>query len=59
MSKEILVEILKAAGMDGAQLKKLHQEFERRHPAEHEELLRFLGIKDAERAAIRAGSRQG
>jgi hypothetical protein len=57
MKKEIMVEVLKAAGLGEEQLKKLHKEFERRHPAEHEEFLNWLGIPAAEALEIRKASR--
>jgi len=57
MKKEIMVEALKAVGLDDAQLKKFHQEFERRHPAEHAEFLDWLGVPEAEALEIRKASR--
>lgn len=57
MSKEKMVEVLKAAGMDEAQLRKLHREFERLHPEGHAEFLRFLGVSEKEALEIRKASR--
>lgn len=57
MTKEIFVKALKAAGVDDAQLRKFHQTLERNHPAEHNELLEWLGIDKAARLEIKAASR--
>lgn len=57
MKKEIMVEVLRAAGLNDEQLKKLHREFEKRYPAEHEAFLCFLGLNEPERTEIRKASR--
>ena len=52
-----MIEVLKSTGMNEVQLKKLHQEFEKRYPAEHEEFLIWLGLNSVERIEIRNASR--
>ena len=51
------VEMLQAAGMDEAAMKRWHVEFERRAPGGHEEFLLSLGIPAGEVARIRSWSR--
>ena len=57
MTKEIFVKALKIAGVNDAQLKKFHETLEQKHPAEHEELLNWLGIDKAKQLEIREASR--
>ena len=57
MTKEQFVGVLKAAGITEEQMKKLHAEFERRLPQEHQSFLEYLNIGAAEIAAIRAASK--
>lgn len=57
VTKDQFVAILRDSGITEAQMRTLHQLFEKRHPAEHEAFLRALGAKEAEVAAIRAWSR--
>ena len=52
-----MIEVLKAAGLDDTQLKKFHQEFERRYPTEHGEFLKWLTIPDDKALEIRKASR--
>ena len=51
--KDSWVEMFEAIGLDEGQMGAWHVEFERRFPDQHEEFLRWLGIDDAEVAAIR------
>lgn len=57
LTKDQFVAVLEAAGINAAQREKLHREFERRHPAAHEQFLAWLGIPAAEAARIREHSR--
>ncbi|WP_044891798.1 hypothetical protein [Opitutus terrae] len=57
ITKEQFVAILRDSGITDAQMGKLHQLFEQRHPEAHEAFLRFLQIDEAEAKAIRARSR--
>ncbi len=57
MTKEIIVEVFKAAGISDKQMKAIHSEFEKRHPAEHADFLKYLGISDKESLEIRKASR--
>jgi DNA-binding transcriptional MerR regulator len=54
---QLWVEMLEAAGMDEAAMKRWHMEFERRAPDSHEEFLLSLGIPAGEVARIRSWSR--
>jgi MerR family transcriptional regulator, thiopeptide resistance regulator len=54
---QLWVEMLEAAGMDEAAMKRWHQEFERRAPDGHEEFLLSLGIPAPEVVRIRSWSR--
>ena len=54
---QLWVEMLEAAGMDGAAKKRWHMEFERRAPEGHREFLLSLGIPAGEVARIRSWSR--
>ena len=53
---QLWVEMLEAAGMDDAAMKRWHMEFERRAPDGHEEFLLCLGIPVTEVARIRSWS---
>ncbi|MDD3448794.1 MAG: hypothetical protein PHF72_07155 [Gammaproteobacteria bacterium] len=55
MNKERWVEVFVAAGLDAAQMRRWHAEFERRYPAGHQGFLEWLGLSPAEVAAIRDG----
>jgi DNA-binding transcriptional MerR regulator len=54
---QLWVEMLEAAGMDEAAMKRWHMEFERRAPDGHQEFLRSLGIPASEVVRIRSWSR--
>jgi len=54
---QLWVEMLEAAGMDEAAMKRWHMEFERRAPEGHQEFLLSLGIPAKEVAGIRSWSR--
>lgn len=56
VNKEMFVAMLRAAGMDGAAMKKLHVEFERREPEAHHAFLLSLGISEKEALLIRKWS---
>jgi DNA-binding transcriptional MerR regulator len=56
VNKEMFVAMLRAAGMDDAAMKKLHQEFERREPEAHHAFLLSLGISAQEALQIRTWS---
>ena len=53
MNKERWVEVFAAVGLDEAQMRCWHVEFERRYPAGHQDFLEWLGLPPAEVAAIR------
>jgi len=57
LDKELLVGLLRSAGMDDEAMDQWHREFERRAPKAHQEFLRSLGIDDAESAQIRERAR--
>ena len=54
---QLWVEMLEAAGMDEAAMKRWHTEFERRAPDGHQEFLLSLGIPPGEVTRIRGWSR--
>jgi DNA-binding transcriptional MerR regulator len=58
LTKEKFVAVLKGAGFTEEQMRRWHQEFEKRAPAEHQEFLEFLHIPAAEITEIRAASRK-
>lgn len=55
--KEMFVEMLRAAGMDDDDRKRLHVEFERRAPEAHHNFLLLLGIPGKEAFVMRTWSR--
>ncbi len=57
MSKQRWVEMLRAAGLDEAGMRKWHSEFEQRSPEAHQDFLESLGIDEVEIALIRQHSR--
>lgn len=57
LTKEQFVAILRESGITDAQMSKLHQLLERRHPEAHEAFLRHLQIDEAGVKAIRERSR--
>ncbi len=59
VTKDKFVAILKAAGIKEDQMSRLHSEFEKTAPQEHQEFLEFLHIPAAEIAVIREKSRKG
>ncbi len=59
MTKDKFVAILRAAGITEDQMRKLHVEFERTDPKEHQRFLEYLGIAPAEITSIRAQSAKG
>lgn len=56
VNKEMFVAMLRAAGMDDAAMRKLHQEFEQREPEAHHAFLLSLGISEQEAEMIRKWS---
>ncbi|WP_321478301.1 hypothetical protein [uncultured Paludibaculum sp.] len=59
MTKDKFVAILRTAGITEDQMHKLHAEFERSDPKEHQRFLEYLNIPQAEIASIRAASAKG
>lgn len=59
VDKEAWVEMLRAAGMDEAAMRKWHIEFERRAPEAHHQFLLSLGISEEETLSIRKWSSGG
>lgn len=59
VTKEKFVGVLRAAGFSEAEMQRLHAEFEKTAPAEHQEFLEFLHIPADEIARIREWSRGG
>lgn len=59
LDKTVWVEMLQRVGMSERAMARWHAEFERRAPAEHEQLLVSLGIPPGEIRAIRKWSRNG
>lgn len=53
LDKELLVGLLRAAGMDDEAMDQWHREFERRAPKAHREFLLSLGIQEEEVERIR------
>lgn len=53
------VEMLRAAGLDEAGMRRWHAEFETRSPQGHHHFLRELGIEEPQARAIRAWARKG
>lgn len=53
VNKEMFIAMLRAAGMDDAAMRKLHQEFELREPEAHHAFLLSLGISEQEAKMIR------
>jgi len=53
LDKELLVSLLRAAGMDDEAMDQWHREFERRAPEAHRDFLRSLGIAEEHAARIR------
>ncbi len=56
VDKEMFVAMLRAAGMDDDDMKRLHAEFERREPEAHHNFLLSLGISEKEALLIRKWS---
>lgn len=56
VDKQAWIEMLRAAGMDEAAMKRWHIEFERRAPEAHHQFLLSLGISEAEAHFIRKRS---
>lgn len=59
LDKAAWVAILRASGMDEAEMTRWHVEFERLAPEAHEDFLESLGIDAEEIARIRGWSREG
>ena len=57
VTKEKFTSVLRAAGFSDEDMRRLHTEFERSAPGEHQEFLEFLHIPEAEIRAIREWSR--
>ena len=58
MNKKAWTSLLRAAGLDNAGMHKWHEEFEKRHPHEHQNLLISLWIPKKEIKQIRDRSRK-
>lgn len=58
IDKKIWVEMLESAGMDEADMRRWHAEFESRAPEAHHEFLLSLGIPESEAEGIRVWSRE-
>jgi DNA-binding transcriptional MerR regulator len=56
MDKARWVALLRAAGMDEAEMRRWHQAFERQSPEAHQDFLESLGLPDAEIRRIRRGA---
>ena len=56
VDKQAWIEMLRAAGMDEAAMRRWHTEFERRAPEAHHKFLLALGISDDEALFIRKQS---
>lgn len=56
VDKEAWVEMLRAAGMDEAAMRRWHIEFERRAPEAHHQFLLSLGVSEEEAFSIRKWS---
>lgn len=56
IDKKVWIEMLRAAGMDEAAMRKWHVEFERRAPEAHQQFLLSLGISEDEASFIRKRS---
>jgi len=56
ITKDQFVGLLKDAGITEAQMAAMHQLFEKRHPAQHQSFLEYLGISASEVAEIRGSS---
>ena len=59
MDKQKWVALLRAAGLDEAQMFQWHVEFERLYPEDHHEFLAALGIAETEIADIRRWAKNG
>jgi len=57
ITKDQFVAVLKGAGITEEQMRRLHKEFERTAPEQHQEFLEFLHIPPQEAASIREWSR--
>jgi len=58
VDQQTWVEMLRAAGMDDAAMKRWHTEFERRAPEAHHQFLLALGVSEDEALFIRARARE-
>ena len=57
MNRDKMVEIFRAVGLDDAAMRKLHEEFERRYPAQHQSFLEWLQFSPQDIATIRNRSK--
>ncbi|MBB6214394.1 DNA-binding transcriptional MerR regulator [Anaerosolibacter carboniphilus] len=57
-SKNSFVSVLRNTGLNDAEMDKLHREFERLYPQEHQNFLEFLGISAEEILSIREQARK-
>ncbi|MCX6628894.1 MAG: hypothetical protein NTW28_14840 [Candidatus Solibacter sp.] len=57
VTKEKSTAVLRAAGLTEEDMRKLHAEFEKSAPNEHQEFLEFLHIPEEEIRSIREWSR--
>ncbi len=58
VDKQAWIDMLRAAGMDEAGMKRWHAEFERRTPEAHHQFLRALGVSEEEALVIREQSKK-
>lgn len=59
MNREQWIELFQATGLDEAMMLKWHCEFERRYPAQHQALLKWIGICAEDILRIRKFSQAG
>lgn len=57
VNKEAWVAMFREIGLDDDAMKKWHQLFEARHPEDHEDFLKWLGISTEEILKIRSWSK--
>lgn len=57
MNVDQWVEVFRATGLDEAMMRRWHQEFERRHPEQHESFLQWLNLPPDDILRIRKESK--
>jgi hypothetical protein len=55
LTKDQWIALFQAIGLSTETMKRWHQEFEARHPDQHQTFLEWLGIPEEEIRRIRAG----